>query len=98
MNQSEAIIVAEKHARELGYKTSKMDYRVEKYDTHINPWLREDYTDEYCMERKALLKGKVYWAVYFSLKKVNGKGHFGGDICVFIDVITGIIITNVRGK
>ena len=39
MNQSEAIIKAEKHARNLGYKTSSMDVIIEQYDIHWNRWL-----------------------------------------------------------
>ncbi|MHA1188074.1 MAG: hypothetical protein ACTSXA_12805 [Candidatus Heimdallarchaeota archaeon] len=98
MNQSEAITKAEKHAKELKYETQHMDVQVTKYETPWNPWLRKEYDDEYSSKRKKLLEGKEYWAVYFSIKKRKDISHFGGDICVFIDIETGEIITNVRGK
>ncbi|HUT81930.1 MAG TPA: hypothetical protein VMZ29_12065 [Candidatus Bathyarchaeia archaeon] len=99
MNQTEVIKLAEKHAAELGYDIPSMKVIVEKYNKPWNRWLRKTSTDEYCVERKNLLKGKTYWAVYFSHnEEVDGRRYRGGDICVFIDVTTSEIITNVRGK
>ncbi|MFW9921796.1 MAG: hypothetical protein ACFFDW_00715 [Candidatus Thorarchaeota archaeon] len=99
MNETEAISKAKDYITKLGYNPSTMKVKVKEYNTPWNPWLRVSCLDEYCVERKRILAGKTYWAVYFSHDdSIDGKRMRGGDVCVFIDVQLGGILTEVRGK
>ena len=91
IDQFKALQIAAKYSDELGYNTSLMKAKIEKYNIPKNRYLNDD--SEYSMVRRKLLEGKIYWTVYFTPKKKKG-----GDICVFIDEKTGEIISNIRGK
>jgi len=94
IEQLEAVNIAKKHAKALGYKVSSMSIEFEKCDKPVNRWVSEKRDSSYILERKKLLEGKVYWAIYLG----PIKRQFGGDICVFVDANTGEVISNIRGK
>jgi hypothetical protein len=89
----DAIGIASIEAKKLGYDVENMEVTAAEYDNPQNPYLDSD--NEYCSERKEKLKGKQYWAVYYSGKGLNS---LGGDICVFVDKQSGKVITDYRGK
>jgi len=93
ISNGKALSIAQKEAKKLGYQTESMDVEATLYKTHWNRILPKDSTDEYYLERQDKLKGRIYWAVYFS-----PSGSLGGDVCIFVDSTTGEILTDYRGE
>ena len=92
--KEKAIKLSHDTATALGYKLVDMNSKVSFYDKPWNEFFTKEDNSEYCSDRKKILEGKSYWAVYFYPKQ-NGKG---GDICIFIDVASGQVLTMYRGK
>ncbi len=97
--EQEAIEIANIEIKKLGYDKKAMNIKVTFHETPYNDYLPKGNTSDYIIERRNKLKNKKYWAVYYyRASKEIGIIHKGGDICVFIDVFSGDIITNYRGK
>jgi hypothetical protein len=103
IKRDDAVKIAENEALRLGYeKADSMDLVVAWYNTSSNHYLTYQQVDEYSLEKKNKLKNKEYWAVFFSPRGEEKDGYFittlGGNICIFIDAMTGEILTEIRGK
>ena len=95
ISNESAIAIAMHEATRLGYEVEFMNIEVTLYRTHWNRYLPQDSTSEYDLERQNSLKGRIYWAIYYSPTTSGAKG---GDVCVFIDSATGKILADYRGE
>lgn len=94
-----AIKTANQEINRLGYIPSKMLVKATVHKTPHNQYIPEGADDIYYTARIKQLEDKEYWSVYYYPNPKNvGDGYKGGDICIFVDAISGAIITTIRGK
>ncbi len=98
ITEKRAIEIANKKMIELGYKIELMDVVATIHDKPWNYCLLKGNDSEYQVRRKEKLAQKIYWEIYFSKKKEAGVIHLGGDACIYVDVISGEILTYYLGK
>jgi hypothetical protein len=99
ITEDQAIKIANKEAKNLGYSVETMSLKVAEYNTPWNDYLHNNSKSEYVIGRQEKLKNKKYWAIYFYPNpKIQGAMVKGGDLCIFVNSINGEIITTVRGK
>ncbi len=91
--------IANNEAVKLGYDVKTMVMKASHYNTPSNEYLPVENNEDYYADIRDKLKNKEYWAIYFrpDPEKV-GKGHKGGDLCVFLDASSGEILAVLRGK
>lgn len=94
ISETKAIEIAKEEITNMGYEIAKMKMEISRHDTIFNKWLPEKSQSEYIAERQEKLKGKEYWAIYFYRKD----NVLGGDVCIFVDTVTGEVLANYRGK
>lgn len=95
ISNEEAVRIASDEGKKLGYDVENMGIVAMKYTTPWNKYLPKDSESEDDIVRKQKLMNRKYWAVYFHMIPEPGYEIAGGDFCIFIDVKTGEIITNV---
>jgi hypothetical protein len=64
---------------------------------HTVPWndcFPEGRTEEYFLQKRDLLKGKIYWMIYY----YDTNNIYNENIAVFIDAKADVILTDYRGK
>ncbi len=93
ITKEKAIEIANSEAEKLGYDVESMSVEATKYSNPWNEYVPKD-NKEYAAERNQL-KNKQYWAVYYA---PMGKHIKGGDLCIFVDYNTGMVITKIRWK
>jgi Peptidase propeptide and YPEB domain len=94
LTRDEAIVIALKKCRDLGYKVTTKDAEASKYDESFNKYLPETFNPEFAVRIRGNLEGHIYWAVYCHLKQTNK----GWDAYFFIDNKTGAIIDSYINK
>lgn len=90
----EKIKIANEYVTGLGYDVNKLSLLV---SLHIVPWndcFPEKKTEEYFIQKRELLKGKLYWMIYY----YDTSNIYNESIAVFIDARADEIITDYRGK
>lgn len=99
ITKKQAIKIATIEAKRLNYNVESIDLKISKHNTPWNEYLPQNSKSEYDIERQNKLQNREYVAIYYSLKPER-KGEIikGGDLCVFVDLNTGEIITIIRGK
>lgn len=99
ITKDKAIEIASIEAKKVGYDIGIMNIKTTKYDTPWNEYLPKESNEEYYVAKKNKLKNREYWAVYYYPNRDKvGIGYKGGDFCIFVDVHTGEIITDMRWK
>jgi hypothetical protein len=109
LTKERIIQIAISKARDLGYKTEKMNIVYDDGNKSIKEHLKHIGVSTYNEKTKKWekdlpttpgkeypeLKGKDYQSVYFGPK---GSGILGGNLWVFVDKNTGEVIKYIRGK
>ncbi len=92
--EAQVVLIANTEAKKLNY--SPDDFNI-KIDVKNSLW--QDYVSKGDLLEKNLtikdkLKNKDFWAVYYDPKREQ----MGGDLWVFVDKKTGVIINILRGQ
>jgi hypothetical protein len=96
--EQKAIEIANKKMIELGYDIKPMRVIAAIRNKPWNYSIVKESTTEYSKTRKELLSNRIYWEIYYSMKKKFMKYYLGGDASIYIDVESGEIITYFLGK
>jgi len=93
----DAVALADKAVSDLGYDRGSMKMGI--FIDHIPWFMRYPYTkshvSDYTTKLKDVLSNKKYWAIYFL---PAGHNWEDGDICVFVDKLSGKVITIYEGN
>lgn len=90
----EKIKLANEYITGLGYDVNKLTPLVSLHTVPWNDCFPERKTEEYFIQKRALLKGKLYWMIYY----YGTSNIYNESIAVFIDARADEIITDYRGK
>jgi hypothetical protein len=99
VSKEDSIFISNNFLKKLGYNLKEYDIKISEYNKPWNNRIKTDTSSLYPIETRKKLESKVYWRVDYSQKKIASKNRntilkqYGGDISVFIDKMTGEILT-----
>lgn len=97
ISKEKAIEIGNKEAARMGYDLNKMSMDFSKYDTPWNVYIPKDTKSNYFLAQQEKLKNKTYWAVHY-YPNPEFPYHTGVDIYIFIDALTGEILSVIMGR
>ncbi len=104
ITKEQAIKIANKEAKRIGYDISRTKIEIDKNNTVWNGWSGSIHTNikgetltalDANPEIKTKLKNKNFWAIYYHPEEHN---VFGGDFFIFVDRNSGEIIYSLKFK
>jgi hypothetical protein len=98
LTNQKAIEIAENVAVKSGDNVKYYAVTITKHSAPWNIIYPKENNSESVLKEKNKLRDKEYWAVHYYKQAEPGTVHKGGDICIFIDVKTGSVLTTYRGE
>jgi len=89
-----AIDIADKKIKELNYDIQTMEIYLDDGNSKWNNYLLASHIEKDQPELVIPLKNRIYWAIYYAPRL----HQYGGDLWVFVDKETGVIITVIQGE
>jgi hypothetical protein len=86
--------IANEYVTRLGYNVNKLTPLVSLHTVPWNDCFPEGSEENYYPQKRELLKGKIYWMIYY----YDTNNFYNENIAVFIDAKTDEILTDYRGK
>lgn len=86
--------IANQYVTESGYDVNKLTPLVSLHTVPWNDCFPEWRTEEYYIQKRERLKGKIYWMIYY----FDTYNIYNENIAVFIDARADEILTDYRGK
>ena len=103
VKKEDAIKVANKEVEKLGIDLRDLEIEVDKGNRQWDEFmsiLREsgEATREQYQRYQSRLKGRTFWTIFYSPKRIDGRRPKGGDATVLIDARSGEVLIVIRGE
>jgi hypothetical protein len=94
-SRSKILDIADGEAQRLGYDIEHMSISFDIYNSKWSKYLHSMKELNALPKIQDKLKDRKFWAVYYAPLRKHVRG---GDLWVFIDQDSGMIITTIRGE
>ncbi|HRC24490.1 MAG: hypothetical protein KBH05_01680 [Nitrospira sp.] len=103
VKKEDAIKIANKEVEKLGIDLRDLEIEVDKGNRQWDEFmsiLREsgEATREQYQRYQSRLKGRIFWTIFYSPKRIDGRRPKGGDATVLIDARSGEVLIVIRGE
>ncbi len=103
VKKEDAIEVANKEVEKLGIDLRDLEIEVDKGNRQWDEFmsiLRESgaATREQYERYQSRLKGRTFWTIFYSPKRIDGRRPKGGGATVLIDARSGEVLIVIRGE